>query len=294
MRSKLFVPASRAELFAKAMAASADAVSFDLQDAVTEGEKARARGALDEFLGTLEPRHDKAIIVRVNSFETPHFDSDLETVVRETVDIVNLPLVESAEIVCTVADRMQILESARRLPRALGLLVNIESARGVRLAAEIARAHPKVVGLQLGYGDLFAQLGIAIDEEDAKQHVRISVRMAAAEANVPAYDGAYVRIDDPEGYRREAQAAYRLGFAGKSCIHPSQVAIANAVFRPSAREIQHALRVVEAAHDALRRRQGAFVVDGKLVDGPFITRAERTVAVARSLGLLDADRPEAL
>ena len=104
----------------------------------------------------------------------------------------------------------------------------------------------------------------------------MAVRIAAGEAGLPAYDGAYVRIDDPDGYTREARAAQQLGFAGKSCIHPSQIALANAVFRPSAADVDHALRVIEAARDSLDRGVGAFVVDGRLVDGPFITRAENT------------------
>jgi citrate lyase subunit beta/citryl-CoA lyase len=110
--------------------------------------------------------------------------------------------------------------------------------------------------------------------------------MAAAEAGVDAYDGAYVDIANPDGFTLDAQAAYRLGFAGKSCIHPSQVGLANAVFRPSDHQIQQALRVVQVAQDNLARGVGAFVVDGQLVDGPLITRAERTVALARLAGLI--------
>ncbi len=291
MRSKLFVPASRADLFGKAMASAADAVSFDLQDAVEESRKPAARAALGVFLRTLAPGHGKVVVVRINGLDTPHHESDLDVAVQEGVDLVNLPVAESTEAVREVADRMRRLESARHLPRPLAILVNIESARGVRRAAELAGAHERVAGLQLGYGDLFTQLGIALDNDEAKQHVRIEVRMAAAAGNVPAYDGAYVHIDNPEGYRRVAQAACRLGFAGKSCIHPSQVAIANAAFRPSTSEIEHALRVMKAARSALASGQGAFVVDGRLVDGPFIRRAERTVAIARSLGLLDGGRP---
>jgi citrate lyase subunit beta/citryl-CoA lyase len=110
--------------------------------------------------------------------------------------------------------------------------------------------------------------------------------MAAGEAGLPAYDGAFVRIDDPEGYAAEARAARQLGFAGKCCLHPSQVALANAVFRPTTGEIEHALRVVDAAREAGQRGVGAFVVDGRLVDGPFITRAETVVALAQRLDLL--------
>ena len=286
MRSKLFVPASRPELFAKAMASAADAVSFDLEDAVEARQKPAARAALAAFLENVATGHGKLVVVRVNAADTDYLIDDLAAIVRPGVDVINLPMVESADTIRGVAERIERLEVERGLKRPVGLLVNIESARGLRLAACLAGAHSRVVGLQIGYGDLFSPLGIAQDEATAKQHVRVAVRMAAGEAGLPAYDGAYVRIDDPDGYTREARAAQQLGFAGKSCIHPTQIALANAVFRPSAADVDHALRVIEAARDSLGRGVGAFVVDGRLVDGPFITRAENTVALARRLGLL--------
>lgn len=286
MRSKLFVPASRPELFSKAIASVADAVSFDLEDAVEERQKPAARSALRAFLDAADANHGKLVVVRVNGPETTHLEDDLIAVVCAGVDIVNLPMVESVDAVQHVAEQLDVLERQRHLDRPLGLLLNIESARGLRLAAQLACSHPRVAGLQIGYGDLFSPLGISQDEAMAKQFIRMSVRIAAGEARVPAYDGAYVRIDDPQGYAREARAAQQLGFAGKSCIHPSQIAMANAVFVPAAAEIEHALRVVRASADALARGVGAFVVDGRLVDGPFIKLAEHTVSVARRLKLL--------
>jgi citrate lyase subunit beta/citryl-CoA lyase len=222
----------------------------------------------------------------VNAADSVDLDADLDAVVRAGVDVINLPMVECANAVCEVADRVQRLEVERGLAHTIGLLINIESARGLRLAADLALSHRRVVGLQIGFGDLLSPLGIAQEESSAKQHVRLVVRMAAGEAGLPAYDGAFVRIDDPEGYAAEARAARQLVFAGKSCIHPSQVALANAVFRPTTGEIEHALRVVDAAREAGQRGVGAFVVDGRLVDGPFITRAETVVALARRLDLL--------
>ena len=286
MRSKLFVPASRPELFTKALASAADAISFDLEDAVEASRKGMARAALVEWLESDLPTHDKLIVVRVNAIETEHFAADLEAIVRSRVDVVNLPMVESADSVRAAADALERWERARNLARPLGILANIESPRGLRLAAEIAGAHPRVVGLQIGFGDLFSPLGISPVEPSATQAVRVAVRMAAGEAGVQAYDGAYVDIKDIDGFRRDAQAAQRLGYAGKSCIHPTQIAAANDVFRPSDAEVSHALRVVQAARDSLARGVGAFVVDGRLVDGPFITQAEHTVALARRLGLL--------
>jgi citrate lyase subunit beta/citryl-CoA lyase len=102
-----------------------------------------------------------------------------------------------------------------------------------------------------------------------------------------AYDGAYANFKDPEGYKREAEASRRLGYLGKSCIHPSQVALANAVFRPSEAEIAHSLQVVEAAREAAAKGIGAFTVNGKMVDAPFVRRAEAVLALARKLKLIE-------
>src|SRR5204862_7067802 len=109
---------------------------------------------------------------------------------------------------------------------------------------------------------------------------------AAGEAGVWAYDGAYARIHGPEGYRREATVARRLGYLGKSCIHPSQVPLANAVFRPTDEEIAHSLKVVQAARVAAEKGVGAFTVEGRMVDAPFIRRAEQILTLARKLELI--------
>ena len=294
MRSKLFVPASRPELFDKALSGAADAVSFDLQDAVEASRKPQARATLAAWFGRGVPACGKVIIVRVNPASSGQLDADLDAIVHPGLDIVNLPSLEDPESVTDAVAAIERLERARGIGRPVRVLANIETPRGLRRAAEIACAHPRVMGLQIGFGDLFAPLRIVSGEPAATQAVRVAVRMAAGEAGIDAWDGAFVKIDDPEGYRRDAKSACDLGFAGKSCIHPSQVALANAVFRPSDADIAHALRVVRAARESLARGVGAFVVDGRLVDGPFIAQAERTVGIARELGLIsDAEVPDA-
>lgn len=288
MRSKLFVPASRPELFAKAMASQADVVSFDLEDAVEPGSKDRARAALSAFFVDTPSWQGckKGIVVRVNAVDTPHFEADLGAVVRTGLDIVNLPMLEDPAAVRHAVEAIEKYESQRGLERPIGILANIESPLGLRRASEIAAAHPRVIGLQIGYGDLLAPLGIAQGEPAAVQAVRFAVRLAAGEAGVAAYDGAYVDVAHPDDYLLDAQAARRLGFAGKSCIHPSQIALANQAFRPTDAEIAHALKVVEATRTSLSHGVGAFLVDGQLVDGPFIAHAAQTVAAAARLGLL--------
>src|SRR4051812_26442508 len=285
MRSKLFVPASRPELFAKAMAGPADALSFDLEDAVDESRKVQARRELGRFLAALPANSGKTIIVRVNGLGTAHFEADLEAIACPALDLVNLPKPETPEDVKACAAEVARVEHAQGLDP-LGILVNIESPRALRLAAELALASPRVAGLQAGWGDLIEPLDIDRYNPAMIQQLQLQIRIAAGEAGVWAYDGAWANIQDADGYRREAEGARRLGYAGKSAIHPSQVPIANEVFRPTDVEIAHALKVISAAREAAEKGIGAWTVDGKMVDAPFVRRAEAILAVARKLGLV--------
>jgi citrate lyase beta subunit len=285
MRSKLFVPGSRPELFAKAMAGEADALSFDLEDAVDESRKAQARRELAMFLRALPPNPGKTIIVRVNGLGTPHFEADLEAVVGPGLDIVNLPKCESRDDVQACAAALARIERKVQVDP-VDIMPNIETPKALRLAAEIASSGPRVVGLQVGWADLIEPLGIDRYHPAAIEAIQLQVRVAAGEAGLWACDGAYANITDPEGYRREAEVARRLGFIGKSAIHPSQVPIANAVFRPTDEEIAHSLKVIEAANLNAERGVGAFTVNGRMVDAPFIRRAEAILELARRLKLV--------
>jgi citrate lyase subunit beta/citryl-CoA lyase len=199
--------------------------------------------------------------------------------------MINLPKPESAEDVRAAAAALARVEAERGIGRPLGILANIESPRGLRLAAEIARAHPRVVGLQLGLGDLFEPFGIDRADARAVHAMQLNVRVAAGEAGIWACDTVYGTVADPDGFTREAEAARRLGYIGKSCIHPTQVPLANAVFRPTDTEIRAALRIVEAARGAERNGVGAYLVDGRMIDIPFVKRAESVLGAARRLGL---------
>jgi citrate lyase subunit beta/citryl-CoA lyase len=285
IRSKLFVPASRPELFDKALAGEADALSFDLEDAVQESRKAEARETLRAFLRRAAERATgKILIVRVNGLATPHFEADVAAVAGPAVHLINLPKPESSQDVRVAAATLARIEAQRGIARPIGILANVESPRGLRHAAEIAAA-PRVVGLQLGLGDLFEPFGIDRADARAVHAMQLAVRLAAAEARIWACDTVYGTIADPDGFTREAEAARRLGYVGKSCIHPTQVPLANAVFRPTAAEITAARRVVEAARGAEAHGVGAFLVDGRMIDGPFIERAEAVLGTARRLGL---------
>ena len=282
-RSKLFVPGSRPELFGKALSSAADALSLDLEDAVAEPRKAEAREAVAVFLRGLPVDGAKIQIVRVNALGTPHFAADVARIVGPGLDAINLPMVEGAADVLAAVAAMEAAEAGQDLPRPIGLLANIETPRGLRLAAEIATAHPRVVGLQIGFGDLFEPHGIARDNEAALHSARMAMKLAAAEARIPAFDGALAAIASPERCAAEAEAARRLGYAGKSCIHPSQVAVVNAAFAPTEAQVAHARRVIAAAEEAEAKALGAFTVDGQMVDAPFIASARALLALAERL-----------
>lgn len=278
MRSKLFVPGIRPELFAKALASAADALSIDLEDSVPADRKAEARQRVGEFLHSEAARTTrKLLIVRVNALDTAHFEADLQAIRSPALGMINLPKPESAaDVIAAVG----AIEWAMGTVPAVPLLVNIETPRALRRAAEIAGAHPSVAGLQLGLGDLFEPFGIARDRPANVHAAMFALSLAAAEAGVFACDGAFAHIADAEGFRVEARMARALGFIGKSCIHPTQIAAANEVFTIDAEALAQAHRIVEAAHAADAQGRGAFVVDGRMIDPPFLRRAQSLLAAA--------------
>lgn len=280
MRSKLFVPASRSELFGKAAASQADALSFDLEDAVAPDRKGAARTELAAYLQGGNGRTGKLIVVRINGHGTPWFDDDLRLADGGGIDLINLPVVEDSAVILAVARRLEEMGATGTAGQPTGLLINIETPKGLRKAAELACAHPKIAGLQIGYADLFEPTGIDRSDGHALAHVRLTIRLAAAEAGIAAFDGAYPVVKNPDGFLAECLAARNHGFAGKSCIHPSQVALANSAFTPTTAEIDQARRVLAAAEEAERQGVGAYVVDGQMIDAPFLLRARAIVTLA--------------
>lgn len=281
MRSKLFVPGARPELFSKALRGDADALSFDLEDSVRPEGKVEARRAIADFLDDAAlAASPKCVIVRTNTPDSIHFDDDLAAMAHRRVDLLNIPKLESAQAVQDIAARLDVLEAAAGIDRPIGLLVNVETPAGLRRAAELAQAHPRVAGLQLGLADLFAVNGIA--RTPANVHAALfALKLAAAEAGIFAYDSAWPNVSDETGFLTEAHLARDLGFLGKSCIHPRQVAWANQAFSVSEEKLDEARRIIAAAAEQTNGR-GAFLFEGRMIDAPFLCQARLLLAADRN------------
>lgn len=254
-RSYLFVPGHRPERFDKALAAGADAVIVDLEDAVPPGEKDTARAALAAWLSPGKPVH-----VRVNAADTPWFEADLALCATPGV----------AGIVLPKAERTADLARCARDGKGVPVLPLVESAAGFAALRDLAQASG-VQRLMFGSIDFQADLGMDTDEADLLAF-RLQLVMATRLAGIGSpVDGVTVAIDDAERLTADARRAARLGFGGKLCIHPKQVASVHRGFRPSDDELEWARRVLDAAQAAAG---GAVAVDGKMVDRPVILKAQ--------------------
>lgn len=260
IRTALFVPASRPERIAKALAAGADAVIVDLEDAVQESLKVEARANLDAFLSS---NPEARLLVRINAPEHAGQAADIELCGRHAGVIgVLLPKVENAAQVARVA--------------ACGKPVwpIIESAAGLLALAEIARAEG-VERLSFGALDLGLDLGLSSGSTAAERildQARYALLLHSRTAGLaPPLDSVFPAIADRDGLARTARDARDMGFDGLLCIHPSQVAIVHEALRPTDQELAWAHRVMTAASSGA----GVFVVDGQMVDAPVLGRARR-------------------
>jgi citrate lyase subunit beta/citryl-CoA lyase/(S)-citramalyl-CoA lyase len=277
LRSLLFVPASRPDRFAKALAAGADLVCADIEDAVAPADKPAAREAA---LGFLREGHDGRA-VRMNGLRTPEGIADLAAIAAlgAAAGALLLPKAEHAEEIA-ILDAVLSASGSR-----LSLIPLIESARGIRNAAEIAAASPRVAALFLGGVDLAAELGVAPDAAGLATARGLLV-LAARGAGVGLIDVPSLELRDPEAGGRDALIAKHLGFTAKAVLHPAQVAAVNAAFTPTEAEVAEAARYLRAFAEA---KGGVATLDGRLVEKPVVKRMEQVIASARAAGLAIPD-----
>lgn len=264
-RSFLFVPGNRPERFVKAYGSGADVVIVDLEDAVPDGQKSFAREAIASWLSADRPVH-----VRVNGTNTSWFEEDIEAILRPGLAGVVLPKAEGKD---------QLAMLAARLPDPVLILPIVETAVGVWNALEIASS-PKVERMAFGSVDFQLDTRVSGEGEEllyAKSRLVLASRVAGI---LPPLDGVTTALDDADMLALDVQRARRLGFGGKLCIHPKQVAAINEGFLPAEKEVAWARRVLEGTSSS---GEGAQRLDGKMIDRPVVEWAKSVVKIVDGL-----------
>lgn len=300
MRSMLFVPATRPDMIGKALNSAADAVCIDLEDSVAPADKPAARANVSETWrrppGLRSPK--LLCIFRINALNTHFAYRDLIEVVEaagDHIDLVMLPKADSPRDVQFVDTLLTQIESAQGFARPIGIQAQIETAAGFLNVREIAQSSRRLESLIFGPGDFAASMRMPmanIGEFDANDdlypghrwHSAMQTIVAAARANgLRCLDGPYAGYKDAAGFERSCRIARAMGFDGKQCIHPAQLATVNAVFSPSPEEIAQARRVVDACERAAAEGRGSASLDGKMIDAANIRMARVTLEQAASL-----------
>jgi len=289
-RSQLYVPASKPAMIQKAAASAADAVCIDLEDSVTLAEKASSRANVIHALKEIDFGR-RVRMFRINALDTPFAYRDLVEVVEaagDRLDAVMIPKAGSARDIEFVDMLLTQIEAHMRLTRQIGLEAQIETASGFLHAAEIAGASPRLEALIFGAGDYAASMRMpssAIGEADEhdeiypghRWHAVMHTIVAAARVNgLRCLDGPYAGYTDEAGLARACQIALAMGFDGKQCIHPAQLAAVNATFTPSLEEVTKAGAVLKAYEAAAAAGQGAATHDGRMIDAANL-RMARTI-----------------
>jgi citrate lyase subunit beta/citryl-CoA lyase len=243
VRSVLFLPASNPRAIAKAREAAPDLVVLDLEDAVKPADKRAARDAAVEAAAS---QWRIPLAIRVNGVGSEWHSLDLDAVARSKADLAVLPRAVSGHLVHGVAEAVD-----------KPVLAMIETAAGVLAAAQIA---DMAAGLIAGTNDLRSDLRLPLDStrEPISTSLQI-ILLAARAAGVPAFDGVFNGLDDADGFLAEAQQGRRLGFDGKSLIHPNQIELCHRAFAPSAAEIERARKLVDAFHGGAERLEDQMI-----------------------------------
>lgn len=274
LRSLLFAPAVRPDFIAKLPERGADAVVVDCEDATPPGAKQEARDNVRALVPELSTRC--TVTVRVNAVASEWFVDDIASLVPEAAAVV-VPKVDSVAAMDTVA---QALDAAGL--SSVGVIAGIETALGVADARPVL-AHPRVVAAYFGAEDFIADMGgVRTASNDEVLFARSAVALAGRLAGVPVLDQVVTDFRDDDRFSRECAEARALGYSGKLCIHPGQVAIANTSFVPSTDEVDRARRLLDAYAAASAAGVSAIDFEGQMVDEPLAAQARRVLLLADS------------
>ena len=285
-RNMLFLPGNNPNMLINANCLGADAVIFDLEDAVSPTEKDAARLLVRNTMRYMDFSGCETI-VRINSVDTEFWKEDLETILPEKPDLILVPKVSVPDDVLKVEEYMNAVEEKHSIEKGtIGIMPLIETALGVENSFLIASCSKRVKALLLGAEDLTADLQCKRTREGNEiEYSRTRLVVAARGAGIEVYDTPFTDVNDDEGIAADAAKAKSLGFDGKASISPRHLDVINSVFSPSLADVDYAYQVIDAIKLAKEQGKGAIALHGKMIDAPIVARAERTLKMARALGL---------
>ena len=279
LRSVLYIPASKERALDKARGLAADAIIFDLEDAVSVDEKPRARDVLAAQLAA-GGYGARTRVVRINGLDTEWGEGDAQAAVAMAPDAILLPKVSAP------SDIERLAEISGDIP----LWAMMETPAGMLNAAQIA-AHPRLACMVMGTNDLAKDLQTRFRPDRLPLMTSLGLCILAAKAHgIAIVDGVFNAFRDEDGLRAECTQGRDLGFDGKTLIHPAQLSVTNEVFSPSAAEIDLARRQIDAFDAATAAGQGVAVVDGRIVENLHVETAREILARSAAIADLEAEQ----
>ncbi|RMC41500.1 citrate lyase subunit beta [Lactobacillus sp. ESL0233] len=289
-RTMMFVPGNNPSMIKDAGIYGADSIMLDLEDAVSLTEKDAARMLVYNAIKTVD-FGGAEIVVRINGQDTPFYDEDVKAMVRAGVDVIRLPKTESAAMIQKLVKDMEVAEEEYGVEKgSIGVMAAIESAKGVLNSQKIATATPLMMGLAVSGEDYTADMHTRRYPDGRElEFARNMVLQAARAADVYAFDTVFSNMNDPEGFYRETNYIYKLGYDGKSLVNPRQIEMVNKVFNPTKDEIENAMAVQSAIREAKAKGSGVISMNGKMVDKPVVEKANRVIETAKASSLINEE-----
>jgi citrate lyase subunit beta/citryl-CoA lyase len=289
--SRLYLPGTEPKYFVNAGLHGADSIILDLEDSVHPNEKDEARLLVRNALRAVDFLQSERL-VRIN--QLPVGLDDLEEIVPESPDVILLPKVESPDQVLAFSQKIAKVKADFGITRPIWLMPILESALGIEKAYEIATATEEIAALTIGLEDYTADLGVGKTATGTESlFARQRIVNAAHAAGVQAIDSVFGDVGNMDALRTWALNSRALGFEGMGCVHPSQIAVIQQAFAPTAIEIEKARAVVAAYHEAQTKGLGVVSLGSEMLDAPVVLRAQKLMAQARAMGLpMNQEQPE--
>jgi len=284
-RSLLFIPGNNERFLVKSASLKPDILCFDLEDSVPSNDKQVARNLLEKHLASRQEDNESSIYVRINSVDSGLVDKDLDKTIVKGLEGIVLPKISNSQEVIEIADKIEKLVSKRHIPTTIRIIPSIETAKGVINANSIALAHKNVVALVFGVFDYLYDMNIDVeyDESVSYNYARSKIPVDARAAGIEALDGIWQEVNDIDGLNKDATNARKLGYSGKTLIHPSHINPVHNIFRPTKKQIEWAEKVLAALQDAFEKgnTRGAILLDGKMIDAVHYKQAKSVIEVAK-------------